>query len=725
MGIQIILLRQFMTILYGNELVFGIVLSLWLLWMGAGSFVGGGWWKRNAPKSSMFPTALAFSLLVAIAIYGATKFVRHLMNVPFGEHLTYSQVFVFAACLLCLPAFLYGFLFSLLARSSKDFVSKNEPAAFIYAFEAAGTVFVGIIFTFMLMKFSNLVCLFALALFITLLLYLVCRLKRLLLSFFVSVFLLLPSIPRTIETYLLQHYWTSVDETISLRDWQFSRFGQSSILAWGGEKYLYHNGIKVSALTSSIENQIHAATLVCQHKSPKKILLIEGNASGLALSCADFVHVDVMEMDGETFRFARAHMDSFAQQKWNQKNKSIKIADARRALKRSESLWDMIILNVGAPTTALSNRFYTQSFFALAKERLATNGILAICSFPSAENFLGDELLSLNRIIRNTLKSEFQHVLVLPGDEAIYFAAESPETLTSSVPLLQQRFAEYGISLEHFVPQMFHYIYSQQRIDDLAEQLDASTDVRLNSDFRPISYLYDFLIWHKIFYGHNRIIQFLFSQKYARLILSVFVLLLFLLLIPLFSKSRHAAGLRILFSAAIIGFMGMTLSMVLLVAFQTLFGYIYAWIGVAMAGYMAGMSAATGIVNKRIEKLKTRKQLIWIFCCAILVQLCLVPIFMLIDSLNSAVLYLLLFILSGALVGAAFPLLCRLYSRATGKAEFGRIYAADVLGGAVAALFTAAILIPVYGFFYSLLFTALLCLMGVVVLLRFKDKALG
>ena len=34
LGIQVLLLRQFMTVFYGNELVIGLVLALWLEWLG-------------------------------------------------------------------------------------------------------------------------------------------------------------------------------------------------------------------------------------------------------------------------------------------------------------------------------------------------------------------------------------------------------------------------------------------------------------------------------------------------------------------------------------------------------------------------------------------------------------------------------------------------------------------------------------------------------------------
>jgi spermidine synthase len=173
------------------------------------------------------------------------------------------------------------------------------------------------------------------------------------------------------------------------------------------------------------------------------------------------------------------------------------------------------------------------------------------------------------------------------------------------------------------------------------------------------------------------------------------------------ARGRWFAVARIRLTAFIVGFMGMALSMVLLLAFQTLFGYIYAWVGLAMAAYMAGMGAATLIVNNRIAHMEARRVLWRMMWIAIILQLSLTPI---LTIMNSPVLYILLFMSAGSIVGAAYPLICRLYFQMTSQTELGSIYAADVLGGAVGALFITSMLIPLAGFFYTLLFSALLCL---------------
>ncbi len=708
-GIQIILLRQFMTVFYGNELVFGVVLALWLLWVGCGSAVGHVWWKRRTPSLRVFAYGVVLQLMITCGLFIAVKYVRLLCAVPYGEFLSFGHILGFAALSLLFPAVLVGFLFALVA-GLYDHTAETDSAAVVYSYEALGTVAVGLAFTFLPAVWSGFHSLMLLAVLQLIFLLSVTRSKAILIGGVLLVAVLFSAWPQKFETVLLNKYWHTVDETFQLTDWRYTRFGQSAIVDWGGEKILYHNGIKVSSLENTMDNQALAATVLVQHPHPQKILCIEGNSSGLALECAKWgVQVDVMEVDGAMFRFAQQHMSTDQQHAWTSNAIRVQIADARRVLKRANNAWDMIIVNVGAPTTALSNRYYTSSFFRLAKNSLATDGLLALCHFPAGENFLGDELLSLNTILTTTLSNEFSDLLMLPGDDAIYFASNSTSSLSRSVPELEQRYNRLHPDFDYFDVSMLSYIYQPSRIDDFAALLHSSSEKRLNSDFTPVSYLYDFLIWHKIVRGHNTISGTLFSLSSKSLLILLLAGLVVGLLILFMFPSTIINPLLIRMAAAVIGFAGMTFSVVLLLAFQTLFGYIYTWVGLAMAAYMAGTAAASLLVVKKMSSANTRFALTGLLLFTITTLLFFLPIIQLVSHFDSALLFLSLFILAGALVGAAFPLLCRFYSQVSGESELGSIYAADVIGGAVGAFLISSFFIPLYGFFYTLLLTAIFC----------------
>jgi spermidine synthase len=379
----------------------------------------------------------------------------------------------------------------------------------------------------------------------------------------------------------------------------------------------------------------------------------------------------------------------------------------------------MIIVNVGAPTTALSNRYYTDSFFHQAKTSLNENGVLALCHFPAGEHFLGEELLALNKIVLNTLQYEFSNVLALPGDNAIYFASNS-EMLSSSLPELEQRFLNRNPVFQYFDVSMLTYIYQQSRIDDFTALLNSSTEKGINNDIKPVSYLFDFLIWHKIVRGENKIIRAIVSTNLKTLLLLLAVALFVICVFLLIFSNKKIKLMRIRMAAAIIGLAGMVCNIILLLSFQTLFGYIYTWVGLAMAAYMAGTAGASLLIVNMMPADKARSVLVGLFLITITILLLLLPIIRILANLASPILYIFLFMMAGALIGAAFPLLCRLFSTISGNMELGRIYAADVLGGAVGAFFVSSFLAPLYGFFNTLIMTAFLCMAGLVLVVVHK-----
>ena len=214
------------------------------------------------------------------------------------------------------------------------------------------------------------------------------------------------------------------------------------------------------------------------------------------------------------------------------------------------------------------------------------------------------------------------------------------------------------------------------------------------------------------------LIEFFPNSASTILLLLYLTLVVFLFLLAFTKKMSVVTRIRL--NASIIGFMGMALSMVLLLAFQTLFGYIYGWIGLAMACYMAGMALSSLIVTMRLSLLNVRFFLMRLLLAAIIFQVALMPMLLLTKFKNSVLVYLFFFIVAGAFVGAAYPLFCRLYSQETAKHELGSIYAADVLGGAVGALALTLFFVPLTGFMNTMIFSSSLCLLALLVLTSLK-----
>ena len=65
---QIYLIREFLTVLYGNELVIGIVLACWMLLTGAGAYLGRFFKKISGQKGFVLFLQLLLAFLPFLTV---------------------------------------------------------------------------------------------------------------------------------------------------------------------------------------------------------------------------------------------------------------------------------------------------------------------------------------------------------------------------------------------------------------------------------------------------------------------------------------------------------------------------------------------------------------------------------------------------------------------------------------------------------------------------------
>jgi spermidine synthase len=124
---QIILIREFLAIFYGNELVIGIVLACWMILTGAGAFLG-----RTADRWGAQGNAIVWALLALGTIPAITVFLlRFLRNMVFtaGSVIPIVQAFLAAGVLLVPFCCLSGFSFALLTAALSGRTHQNPTGA--------------------------------------------------------------------------------------------------------------------------------------------------------------------------------------------------------------------------------------------------------------------------------------------------------------------------------------------------------------------------------------------------------------------------------------------------------------------------------------------------------------------------------------------------------------------------------------------------------------------
>ena len=160
--------------------------------------------------------------------------------------------------------------------------------------------------------------------------------------------------------------------------------------------------------------------------------------------------------------------------------------DGRFFLKHVEKEYEVIILCLPDPYTAQINRFYTQEFFNLIKNKLHPQGIFAF-RISSAENYISSQQgLYLSSLYRS-LSSIFKKVIILPGDNNIFLASNEESLLFYDWSKLTERLNQRSISTKYVNHNFLPFRLSQMRIDNLKNALD-KYDGKINYDLEPICF---------------------------------------------------------------------------------------------------------------------------------------------------------------------------------------------------------------------------------------------
>ena len=350
--------------------------------------------------------------------------------------------------------------------------------------------------------------------------------------------------------------------------------------------------------------------------------------------------------------------------------------DGRLFIKKTSKKYDAILIGIGQPTTAKTNRFYTIEFFKEVRKVLNNGGVLAL-RLSSEENYLDEDILKLNSVIYNSLREVFPKILIIPSTFNYYIASEKKLDYNITGRLeyrnITTTFVNEGYLIDILSPSRIEYIY---------DSLDK--DAGLNSDFKPIAYYHHMNHWLRLLDVNKSIF--------------LTVILLFLFLAYLKLDDIEACVFTI-------GFSGMTFEILLIIVFQIMFGIVYSMIGFLISCFMIGIVFGGYIVSRKIEEFMDRP-LHMIPFIAMCYSLIILPIFYLIGLVGSVrmmflitwFLFPILTIIAGFLVGVTYPMCV---AKKSGKGNIsvivGRLSSIDFAGAFLGAMLSATFLIPFYG----------------------------
>lgn len=463
-------------------------------------------------------------------------------------------------------------------------------------------------------------------------------------------------------------------------------YGKLQVLQTQEQISLYNNTLLVYSYPnlSSAEESVHFALL--QNPKADTVLLIGGGIGGGLREILKYarVKVDYVEIDPEIIRLSMEFLPEEEQAAFRDERVHIFYQDGRAFLNDVQKKYDIIILNLPEPATAQINRFYSREFFLIVREKLKDGGIFSF-RVPSAENYISLELQNFLASLFFTIKEVFPEIDVIPGGTNIFLASAHP--LTIKFDDLSQKINELDLQNTYVSPELLFSRLNPLRVHMLEERILEGKKT-INLDFIPISYFYNSVLWSSQFQGIEKTVFTFLSHLRSFWLLDIPLFLFILFLIILWIKKRKTSFFLV--PLAVMGFTTIVFEIIVIIAFQTLYGYLYQRIALLLASFMVGLSC--GAYRGKKRKIIDFSRLLFIQFGFMLIVL----LFHLTLKLHPPeILFFLFLLLLGFFGGDLFVVSNGLFLKE--RKDYGLGYGLDLLGSFLGALVASSVLIPLVG----------------------------
>lgn len=663
---QIIIIREFLSVFQGNELVIGIILANWMLITGFGSYLGKYSNRIKEPVRISFIAQIAMGVLPFITVF-LLNYLKNIVFLP-GSLVGVLEIF-FGSFILLLPfCLLSGFLFTFLS-AELSFVHKSKRIDIAYALESFGSLAGGILFSFILVflitPFQVLTILLILNLFVAVWINL--RYRKIMVIIAFSVIVVLVSgltfffrFDRFVKGFLYPN-----QEIVYLKE---TPYGNLAVTKIGEQHNFYENQVLLFNTLNFIANEEAVHYAMVQHRNPQNILVISGGVSGIIQEILKYPvgKVDYLEINPWLVKTGEMFYKKLEDSRIQIYNK-----DARLFLRDNHGPYDIILVNLPAPSTTNLNRYYTIEFFRQLESCMSPDGVVSM-DLPSTGNYASEEANIVNSLIFNTLKKVFANVILIPGEKNFYLASNNTVGFN-----ITGKIEEMNIENQYVNRYYLDDTLILNRSNFFMAQLDKNAGI--NRDFEPSAYFHQISSWLS-YYKFN-------MWAFGGIVF--LVMIIFMIRLNAVQVGMFAGG-----------FAASSSEMILLIAFQIIYGYVYLMTGIIIAVFMGGLTLGA-IIGRKIIKTpgpfsySSNQLAIGLF--ALLLPL-LINVAKPITGHQYIVhsLFLVLTLLISFLVGSLFSIASRI-QKGNVSAVTASIYSSDLAGSAFGALIVSAFLIPLIG----------------------------
>jgi spermidine synthase len=661
---QLLTIREFLSQFHGNEITISLVIFSWLLVTGLGSLAA------KAVKRSSLRSFSILTLIIAVWPLLQIIVIREFRETIFihGTSPGFYPIFFYIIVTVAPYCLLTGFI---LPYAQKVLNDHNYPfrSGDLYLTDSVGDITGGVIFSFILVYWLKpflIIAVTSTLLICVVLLLLVCYRMYM---FFVTG-LVLTCVFYLYSTNALFEKLSLANQYGNIQQYLESPYGRIVISKEGTQHTFWESGVPLYSDLNVIssEEKIHYA--LCQLDLVKDVLLVSGGFGEALDEVAKYdpERVDYVELDPY---LTEAGLREGAIKK--APFLEIMNTDGRRYIKVTKRMYDAIIIDLPDPDTFQINRFFTSEFFYLAKRILKKKGILSM-SVEYSPNYISNIRKKKLSTLYNTARLHFKNVLALPGEEAYFLCRDGK--LLKDIPA---RLRLKSIST-NYIEGFFYGNVTDERMRQLEETLDTTEGI--NTDFRPRLMNIVFQEW---FMKHGT------SPKY-------FIVVLFVLTVICLIFMRKEE--YILFST---GLATMGVEMLIVFAFQVIYGYIYLKIGAIVTASLLGLLPGAIIGNSLVKKGHNK-----LFISEMLILLLLFLFLIWAAWFKGAphpTYFLAYCFFFSLLCGFQFPVAAAMIGEKRSPAA--GCFAADLCGASVGTVATGTILIPLWGIQTAVVFLIL------------------
>jgi len=663
---QIIILRDFVSVFQGNELVIGVVLAGWMALTGGGALLA----RRHAGVAARrsFPAAALITAGALPPVVVALLRALRALVLPPGAAAGILHAFAAAALLLAPSCILSGFLFVALAGRYAP-QGPRDAASFVYTWESLGSVAGGILFNIVLgALLDTFQALFVLLLVDCAVAFVLAQAaharaaRAAAIAVGASGLALLLGGTMDAATRAFLHRGETI---VWLRD---TPYGNLTVTQRDGQTNFFENETPMFSTNdvTSAEEAVHYC--LAQRGGPRTVLMIGGGITGATAEVLKYPveRVDVAEINPWIVTVGRTLTRTLDEPRVH-----VIEGDPRMYVRRAQRNYDAVLVNLPDPATAQINRFFTAEFFRDCRGIMTDSAVVSL-SLLGATEYQGAEARRLSASVYAALGRAFPHILIVPGERNYYLASAAP--LSIGVAALVGR---RGIPTEYVNRFYIDDSLLAGRSALLAAMIDTAAPP--NRDFHPVAYYRQLDYW----------LSYVGFDPVPWLAGAALVLLL--------AAGRFSAVAGGIFAG---GFTAAAIEMVLLVSFQALCGSLYQVTGILITAFMAGLACGAWI-RDRVVRGSPRRAFITAQFALAAGCVALPPVLLWLQRSTFSPFTVGAVVSAAALAagmtgGLEFTLAARLRHDAAGDAA-GELYGLDLAGSAIGALAVSVYLIPLLG----------------------------